>query len=288
VKPAPFKYLAARSFDDALAFKAQHGADARFLAGGQSLVPVLNFRLTQPAVLIDINDVAGASGVTLADNELRIGALTRYRTLQREALIVRHCPLIAEALPHIAHPQIRNRGTIGGNLCHADPASELPAIMLALGARLRLRSAGGERLLDARDFFTGALSTALHDDEMLAELIVPLAPPRTGTSFMEVARRRGDFAMMGVAAVVRLGEDGTCRDARLAFCGAGDRPVLAAKAAAGLIGGKIEHTDIETAARSAMQEVEPHGSVHASADYQRHLAGVLTRRALKMARGRAR
>ncbi len=189
MKPAAFKYRAARTFDDALSLKAEHGDDARFLAGGQSLVPVLNFRLTQIAVLIDINDVAGASGVTLADNELRIGALTRYSALQRDETIARHCPLIAEALPHIAHPQIRNRGTIGGNLCHADPASELPALMLALGARLKLRSAAAERTLEARAFFTGALSTALHDDEMLAEVSVPLAPPRTGASFREVARR---------------------------------------------------------------------------------------------------
>lgn len=288
VKPAPFKYLAARSFDEALAFKAEHGGDARFLAGGQSLVPVLNFRLSQPAALIDINEVAGGSGVVLQGNELRIGALTRYRTLQDEPLIARHCPLIAEALPNIAHPQIRNRGTIGGNLCHADPASELPAIMLALGAHLRLRSATSERTIEARAFFTGALSTVLQDDEMLIEVIVPVVPPRTGTSFMEVARRRGDFAMMGVAAAVTLGEDGACHQARLAYCGAGDGPVLAGKAAASLAGTKIGEQDVETAARLAAQEVEPFGSIHASADYQRHLAGVLTKRALKVARERAR
>ncbi len=288
VKPAPFKYLAARSFDEALAFKAEHDGEARFLAGGQSLVPVLNFRLSQPAVLIDINGVANGSGVTHDGDALRIGALTRYRSLQREPLIARHCGLIAEALPHIAHPQIRNRGTIGGNLCHADPASELPAIMLALGARLRLRSAAGERTIDARAFFIGALSTALQDDELLVEVIVPIAPPRTGTSFMEVARRRGDFAMMGIAAVVTLGDDGICRETSLAYCGAGDGPVLASKTSSALIGTKLGERDIAAAAQSAMQEVEPYGSVHASADYQRHLAGVLTKRALKVAAERAR
>ena len=288
MKPAPFRYLAARSFDEAVALKAEHGGDARFLAGGQSLVPVLNFRLAQPAVLIDINDVADGSFVACDGDMLRIGALTRYRTLQHDEMVSRHCPLIAEALPHIAHPQIRNRGTIGGNLCHADPASELPAIMLALGARVRLRSAGGGRMLDARAFFTGALSTALQDDEMLIEIIVPVVPPRTGTSFMEVARRRGDFAMMGVAAAVTLGEDGTCQQARLAYCGAGDGPVLAGKAAASLAGTKLGEQDVETASRLAAREVEPFGSIHASADYQRHLAGVLTKRALKIARERAR
>ena len=287
MKPAPFKYLAARTLDEALAFKAEHGNEARFLAGGQSLVPVLNFRLAQPAVLIDINGIPQASGVAPSDVELRIGALTRYRTLQREQAIGRSCPLVAEALPHIAHPQIRNRGTIGGNLCHADPASELPAIMLALGARLRLRAVRGERTLDARSFFTGALSTAVQDDEMLVEVIVPAAKRRTGTAFLEVARRRGDFAMMGVAAVVTLDEGGACREARLAYCGAGDGPVLAGEAAAAIVGTTVGQREITAAAQQAMQEVEPFGSVHASAEYQRHLAGVLTKRALGIALGRA-
>jgi carbon-monoxide dehydrogenase medium subunit len=288
VKPAPFEYLAARTQDDALVLKAEHGGDARFLAGGQSLVPVLNFRLAQPRVLIDINDVAGASGVALAGDTVRIGALTRYRDLQREALIARHCPLIAEALPHIAHPQIRNRGTIGGNLCHADPASELPAIMLALGARLRLCAVGGERTLASQDFFNGALSTALKDDEMLVEIILPVTKPRTGTSFLEVARRRGDFAMMGIAASITVDERGTCQAARLAYCGAGDGPVLGSRASAALIGCTLNEQDIEEAARLAMQEVDPSGSVHASAEYQRHLSGVLTKRALKIAKERSR
>jgi aerobic carbon-monoxide dehydrogenase medium subunit len=248
---------------------------------------VLNYRLAQPAVLIDINGIPGASGVTLVDDKVRIGALTRYGALQRDATIARYCPLIAEALPHIAHPQIRNRGTIGGNLCHADPASELPAIMLTLGASLRLRSASGERTLDARVFFTGALSTDLRDNEMLAEVIAPVAPPRTGTAFMEVARRRGDFAMMGIAAAVTLDGSGACRTARFAYCGAGDGPVLATKAAALLMGKKITAAEIDAAGGQAMQEVEPSGSVHASAEYQRHLAGVLTRRALKVALERA-
>ena len=287
MKPAPFKYVAAGSVDEALASKAAHGADAWFLAGGQSLVPALNFRLAQPAVLIDINGVAGTDGIALAGAELRIGALTRYRALQRDAAIARHCPLIAEALPHVAHPQIRNRGTIGGNLCHADPASELPAIMLALGARMRLRSTKDERMLDARAFFTGALSTALKDDEMLVEIVLPIAGPRTGTSFLEVARRRGDFAIMGIAAILTLADDGSCREARLAYCGAGDGPVLAANAATTLVGTRVGEADLVNAANLASQEVEPFGSIHASADYQRHVAGVLTQRALKIAMARA-
>jgi carbon-monoxide dehydrogenase medium subunit len=288
MKPAPFKYLAVRSADEALSLKAEHGGDAWFLAGGQSLVPALNFRLAQPAFLIDINAVDECEGVAIRDGRLSIGALTRYRTLQRSAIVAVRAPLIAEALPHIAHPQIRNRGTIGGNLSHADPASELPAIMLAADARMRLRSSGGERWLDARAFFMGALTTALETEEMLVEIELPVPAPRTGTAFMEVARRRGDFAIMGIAATLRLAEDGRCSNARLAYCGAGDGPVLATAAAAALAGSRVGDDDIAAAAAEASREVEPLGSIHAGSDYQRHLAGVLTRRALAAARERAR
>ena len=210
MKPAPFRYVAARSVEQALALKAEHGDEARFLAGGQSLVPTMNFRLTQPAMLIDINPLTDLSGIKNgAGNRVRIGALTRYRMLERDPMVAEHLPLIAEALPHIAHPQIRNRGTIGGNLAHADPASEMPAIVLGLGGRLRAQSVRGERWIDAPDFFVGALTTALEADEMLMEVELPAAPPRSGSCFMEVSRRRGDFAMMGVACTVRLDADGT-------------------------------------------------------------------------------
>ena len=288
MKPAPFKYIAAQSVDEAVALKAEHGPDAWFLAGGQSLVPALNFRLAQPAVLIDINPVAACDGIVLQDGHLRIGALTRYRTLERDPLIAVHAPLIAQALPSIAHPQIRNRGTIGGNLSHADPASELPAVMLALNARMRLRSATGERWVDARAFFVGALATALEADEMLVEIEIPATRPGTGTAFLEISRRRGDFAIMGIAATLTLAPDGTCGGARLAYCGAGDGPVLAIEAAADLFGSHLHDSDIAAAATRAMLEVDPLGSIHASPDYQRHLARVLTTRALKLTRERAR
>jgi CO/xanthine dehydrogenase FAD-binding subunit len=288
MKPAPFKYIAARSVDEAVALKAEHGGDAWFLAGGQSLVPALNFRLAQPAILIDINAIAESDGVSLRDGRLHVGALTRYRTLQRDPAITAHAPLIAEALPHIAHPQIRNRGTIGGNLSHADPASELPAIMVALGARMRVRSSAGERWIDARTFFVGALCTALETDEMLVEVELPAIGPRSGTSFMEIARRRGDFAIMGIAATLTLADDGSCSEARLAYCGAGDGPVLATAAAAALLGSRVAGSDIAAAAARAAREVEPFGSIHASKEYQRHLAGVLTARAVKIALERAR
>jgi aerobic carbon-monoxide dehydrogenase medium subunit len=288
MKPAPFRYVAARSLDQALRLKAEHGDEARFLAGGQSLVPTMNFRLTQPAMLIDINPLTDCAGVKkYGARSLRIGALTRYRSLERDAATARDLPLVHEALPHIAHPQIRNRGTIGGNLAHADPASEMPAIMLALAAKLRVQSVRGERWIAAADFFLGALSTALAPDEMLMEVELPVAPPHSGACFMEVARRRGDFAIIGVACTVELDEDGRCRQARIGLCNAGDRPILAAQASKSLAGRKIAAPEIDAATALIQDEIDPGGNVHASKEYQRHIAGVLTARALATANERA-
>jgi CO/xanthine dehydrogenase FAD-binding subunit len=264
MKPPRFKYIAADSLEAALAAKAEHGAEARFLAGGQSLIPAMNFRLAQPGVLIDINPLAELDYVR-ENGAVCIGALTRLRTLERTALL-------AEAVRHVAHPQIRNRGTLGGNLAHADPASELPAVVLALGARLRIKSARGERSIDAKGFFTGPLTTALRDDEMLVEVELPALPLRTGTCFLEVARRRGDYAMMGVAAVV------THTEARLAFCNASETPVLVV----------LDKAQFDDAAAQVQKAIDPPGNVHATKAFQRHLAGVLTRRALQIALERAR
>jgi carbon-monoxide dehydrogenase medium subunit len=282
VKPAPFRYIAAHSLDEALAQKAEHGDEARFLAGGQSLVPAMNFRLAQPAVLIDLNAVAELDYVQ-RDDRLHIGALTRHRRLE----LARAHPLLDEAMPHVGHWQIRTRGTIGGNLAHADPASELPAVMLAVQARIQVRSARSDRRIAAADFFTGPLATVLHEDEMLAEVTVPPLPPRTGTCFMEIARRRGDYAMMGVAAVVTLAEDGRCAAARLAYLSAGPTPMPAPKAAASLVGHRLDEAVLAEAAALAQGEIDPCGSVQATPAYQRHLAGVLTRRAVRAAAGRA-
>lgn len=287
MKPAPFRYVAAESLAAALALKAEHGDEARFLAGGQSLIPAMNFRMAQPAVLIDLNPLADLDYVRHERQALRIGALTRYRTLQRSDLVARHQKLLKEALPNVAHLQIRNRGTLGGNLAHADPASELPAVMLALAARMRAQSTRGERWLSARDFFVGALTTSLTSDEALVEIEIPDLPPRSGTCFLEVARRKGDYAMMGVAAVLSLDSRGVCVDARLAYCSAGETPVLAARAGKTLVGRGVSDADIDEASATARDEVQPLGSVHASAAYQKHLAQVLTRRALRTARQRA-
>jgi aerobic carbon-monoxide dehydrogenase medium subunit len=287
MKPGPFKYFAARTLEEALALKAEHGDEARFLAGGQSLMPTMNFRLSQPAILIDINPLTQCAGIRSGAESVRIGALRRYRALERDREIARKLPLIREALPHIGHPQIRNRGTIGGNLAHADPASEMPAIVLALAGRMCALSRRGERWIAAADFFTGPLSTSLEPDEMLIEIEVPAAAPSSGSCFMEVARRRGDFALMGVACTVRLDDRGRCAEARIALCNAGETAVFARDASNSLAGRQIGSGAIDDAAELVQGAIDPGGNIHASKAFQRHLAGVLTKRALRTANLRA-
>jgi carbon-monoxide dehydrogenase medium subunit len=287
MKPAPFKYVVADSLAHALALKTEHGDDAKFLAGGQSLLPAMNFRLARPAILIDINGIADLAGIGASSEAVRVGPLTRYRALQRDAGFARAFPVIAEALPHIAHPQIRNRGTIGGNLSHADPASELPAIAVVLGARFRVQTSKHERWIDASDFFVGALTTDLGPEEMLVEAELPLSKPRTGSCFMEIARRRGDFAIAGVAAMVTLGNENECSEVRLAFCGVAETPVDASSAADVLIGHAVTQAALEDVAVSVQAMIDPAGSVQATADYQRHVAGVIAERALQTAYRRA-
>ena len=240
MKPAPFAYVAPRSLAEALELLAHHGDAAKVLAGGQSLLPVLNFRLAQPAVLVDVNRVPELDFLTAtADGGLAMGALTRQSRLEREPLVAERAPLLAEAVHHIAHPQIRSRGTVGGSLAHADPAAELPALSLALGARLRLVREAGERWVDAADFYTGLFSTALEPDELLAEVVWPALPPGSGWAFEEEARRHGDYAMVGVAAVVTLDAGGVCSDARLVYLSVADGPFPATAAAAVLVGQRL-------------------------------------------------
>jgi CO/xanthine dehydrogenase FAD-binding subunit len=284
MKPAPFTYILASSLDHALRLKAEHGEEARFLAGGQSLIPAMNFRLARPAVLIDINHIPELAGVDRSEaDEIRLGAMTRYRALERDGDFLKACPLFAEALPQIAHPPIRNRGTVGGNFSHADPASELPAVAIAMGARMRIKSSRGERELAASDFFVGLLTTDIQADEMLVEIVLPKTPPRSGSCFMELARRRGDFALAGVAAIVGLDEDDRCTHLRLALCGVGETPVDASAAASSLIGQKCTDAAIEVIAADVQKALQPTGNIHASPQYQRHIAGVLTRRAIATA-----
>jgi len=284
VKPPRFSYHDPAEVEDALGLLALHGDAARILAGGQSLMPMLNFRLARPGRVIDINRLAALCIVSPGpDAGLRIGALVRQRTLERSELIRERCPLIAQAMPFVGHPQIRNRGTLGGSLAHADPAAELPAVMVALGAQLTLRSAGGRRIVGAEDFFVSALITALAPDELLTEITLPPWPARTGSSLQEVAIRRGDFALGGVAATLTLDTRGHVAGARIVCFGVGPRPVRAADAERSLVGAPPSAPAFAEAGRLASAAVEPPDDIHASGAYRRRLAGVLTTRALAAA-----
>lgn len=289
MKPPPFDYLAPDTLEGALNALSRHGGDAKVLAGGQSLIPLLNFRLASPSLLIDLGRIPDLSRITpLPDGGLALGAMTRHSRLEREDLVKERAPLLAEAAPWIAHPQVRNRGTVGGSLAHADPAAELPALALALKARLRLLSLRGERWIEAKDFFTGLLSTALEPDELLVEISVPPLPARTGTAFLEVARRHGDYAQCGVAALVTLEPDGRCREARWVYLSVGDTPRAAGRAAASLTGNTFSESHLaEAAAQAASEDIDPSGDIHASAAFKRHLARVIAGRALTTAWQRA-
>lgn len=288
MKPAPFEYYAPDSIEQVVELYSQYGGEAKILAGGQSLVPALNFRVVQPSALIDLNRVAELSYIREDKDVIRLGAMARERHLEFDASIERYAPLLHEAVPFIAHPQIRNRGTIGGSIVHSDPAAELPVLMTALNARLKAKNAAGERWVDAKDFFVGMFTTALEPDEILVEIELPFSPPRTGWSFMEVAPRAGDYAMMGVAVLVTLDENGNCQKAKLVYLNAGEGPVEATEAAGSLEGQSIDDKLIKSAAEHAsQQEMSPFGNMHASADFQRHLAKVLTQKALQQATQRA-
>lgn len=289
MKPPPFDYVAPATLDEALTAMAEHGYDAKPLAGGQSLVPLLNFRLAQPAVLVDLNRVDELFFIRPdTDGGIRIGAMTRHATVERDPLIAARIPLLNAAMPHIAYSQVRNRGTIGGSLAHADPSAELPSVCVALDGRFRLQSQSGARWVRAADFYQGLFTTVLEPDELLVEIVLPSQAARTGWSFMEVARRKHDFAMVGVACTITLSEDETCSDVYLVFFSVGDGPMVARQAATQLVGQKPTDHLIETAAQTAAaDDIDPGGDIHASADFRRHLAQVLARRALTEATQRA-
>jgi carbon-monoxide dehydrogenase medium subunit len=282
MKPPPFKYIAPRSLEEAQDLVAQYGDEAKLLAGGQSLIPAMNFRVVQPAVLIDINGIDELRYIRSDGNgALAIGAMTLQRSIELDSEVRQRTPLLHACMPHVAHPQIRNRGTLGGSLAHADPAAELPVVAIAGGARIRVKSADGDRWIEAREFFEGMFMTTLLPNEILVEVVFPTILPSIGWSFKEASRRRGDYAMMGVAVEVGVDSDGVCQAARLVYLNAGDGPVTATKAAETLQGQQANPELFRAAADVASsQEIDPIGNVHASVPYQRHLARVLTERAL--------
>jgi aerobic carbon-monoxide dehydrogenase medium subunit len=279
VKPAPFLYHAPGTVDDALALLAEHGDEAKVLAGGQSLVPILALRLAAPAHLVDIGSVAGLDGIA-ANGVLGIGATVTQRRAEQSREVRSWCPLLGAALPCIAHPQIRNRGTVCGSLAHADPAAELPAVMLAVGATMTIAGPRGTRVVSAHEFFVSYLETAVAPDELLLRVDVPAWPTGTGWSFQEISRRQGDFALVGAATMLRLADDGTIADARLAFTGVASTPVRVAQAEAALVGQPPDADAFAAAGAIVADALEPPADVHATSDYRRHVGGVLTRRTL--------
>jgi len=292
MKPAPFKYYAPATVEEALAHLAEHGYDAKVLAGGQSLIPMMNFRLAQPSVIVDLNSVSELFYIRPGENEnggLRLGAMARQCEVEHDPLVAERAPLVHETMPLVAYPQIRSRGTFGGSIAHADPAAELVALSMALNGRFLLRSQAGERWVPADEFFVGLFATVLEPDELLVEVALPSLPPRSGGAFREITRRHHDFCMAGVAAVVTLEDDSDrCQQARLVFLGVGDGPVDARQAAEMLIGQAPTPEAIGAAAETAASdEIDPGSDIHASAEYRRHLANVLARRALEQAFERA-
>jgi carbon-monoxide dehydrogenase medium subunit len=287
MKPPRFEYFAPRTLDEALGLLAGHGDRAKLLAGGQSLIPLLNFRLAHPEALIDINRILELAGIRADDGGVAMGALTRQHAVERSEAVRTRVPIVAEACRLIGHLPIRHRGTIGGNLAHADPASELPAVMLALEAQLTVASTKGTRTLSADRFFVGPLSTALRTGEMLTEIRVPGLPARTGGAFVEMARRAGDYALVGVAALITLDASGRCQRARVALCGVGPTPIRAGAAEDALVGQAPAGAALDEAAARAAAATSPPSDLHGSAEFRRKLARHFARQAIATAAQRA-
>ena len=270
MKPAAFAYAKARSLDDAIRLLGEHKGDARLLAGGQSLIATLNMRLSHPSLLVDLNGVAGLEGVSVKGGTVEIGAMTRHVTLERSSDIAKHAPLIARAMPHIAHPAVRNRGTIGGSLAYADPAAELPACLVALDGEIDITGPKGTRSIKAEDFFKGLFETALGPHDVLTAIRVPTATEGPRVGFAELARRHGDYAMVGLAAAAKQNGRGLS-DVRLVYFGVGDTPVRARKAEVALAGGSVDDA-------VAALDLDPGDDIQATGAVKKHLAGVLLRR----------
>jgi carbon-monoxide dehydrogenase medium subunit len=286
MKAPRFAYARPGDIAEALALLDRHGEDARVLAGGQSLVPMLNFRVAGPKVLVDINRIAGLAGIKVTKDCVRIGAMTRHVELERSADVARHLPLLAQAIPHIAHPAIRNRGTFGGSCALADPAAELPACAVALGATFVIAGKKGERRVPAQDFFKGLYATALKTGDLLVAAEFPLPRPGYASAFGELARRHGDYAMIGLAAHGST-RGGKFSDMRVVFFGVGDRPVRAAQFERALEGQSAATKTVDAVLSKLDSDLSPRADLHASAATKLHLAKVLAGRVLRQMQGAA-
>ena len=285
MKPPKFDYHAPASVEEAIALLARYGGEAKVLAGGQSLMPLLNFRLSRPAALVDLNGIGSLAYIREDDGQLRFGAMTRQRAIEFSPVVRRRLPLLTEATALVGHLPIRTRGTIGGSIAHADPSAEYPAVLTALDGTVVARGPRGERTLRPAELFQSYLSTSLGPDEILVEVRLPAMPPGAGFAFEELSRRHGDFAIAGIAAML-VGEGGHCATARLATAGAGPVPTRLRAAEEILEREGLADAAIDAAARRAAELVDPDSDIHASAEYRRHLVGVLSGRALRRARTR--
>ncbi len=285
MKPPPFEYHAPTGVDEAIALLGRYGGEAKILAGGQSLMPLLNFRLARPAALVDLNGIASLAYIREEDGALAIGAMTRQRTIEFSPVVRRRLPLLAEATALVGHLPIRSRGTIGGSIAHADPSAEYPAVLTALDGAVVVRGPRGERTLTPSELFRGYLSTSLAPDEILTEVRLPASPEGAGVAFEEFSRRHGDFAIVGIAASL-TGKHGRCAAARLATAGAGPMAIRLRAAEEILERDGLGDAAIDAASARAAELVEPDSDIHASAAYRKNLTRVLTGRALRRARAR--
>jgi len=289
LKPAPFDYVAPRTVAEAVDHLGRHGGDARVLAGGQSLVRLMNTRLATPAVVVDINRVEGLDAIAVENGSVRIGALARQRAAELSEVVRAEAPLFAEAGGHVAHPSVRRRGTVVGSIAFADPSAELPAALLALDGDAIVSGPDGERTVTAADLFTGAFETSLGAGELITAVRVPRGTaPRTGSAWVEVSRRHGDLPVCGAGAVVTLGDDGTIASARVALCGVGATPLRATAVEEALAGAEPTGEAVAAAADAAARDLDPPSDPHGSADFRRHIAVVMTRRSVQRAAERAR
>ncbi len=283
MKPNAFEYFNPGTVAEAVKLLEQYGDEGKVLAGGQSLIPMLNFRVARPRYLIDINGLKDLDYIREEKGELVIGALARERAVEKSALVQKLCPILPKAISYIGHVPIRTRGTFGGTLVHADPSAEIPVVATALGAKMKVAGPSGERVLGADEFFVTYLTSALEPSEILVEARIPAIPPKTGWSFMELSRRYGDFGIVVVAALVTLNDQGICQGANIALGGVFQTPLRAKAAEAVLKGQKITEALIAKAAETAAEATEPESDYHASAEYRKEMAKVFTRRALEEA-----
>ncbi len=286
MKAPKLNYVRAKNVAQALNLLSEHGDDARILAGGQSLMPTLNMRLSQPDLLIDINRLDTLKGIAVEDGMVRVGALARHAEVLKSPIVAEHLPLIAEAMPHVAHMAVRNRGTFGGSIALADPAAELPACVLALGATIVVESTRGRRKIEADDFFNGLFETARKPDELLIEIRIPCRKPNTVCAFMELSRRQGDFAIAGLACQIGIDGD-TISAARLVYFASEDRPTFASNAVAAITGKRWSAESKAAALAALADDLDPMENLQGSAKFKLHLQRVLTGRALDQAVERA-